>query len=157
MRSMARLGAMVGAAVFAATVSLPVAGAAAAPATEQAVGPLAVNYLQNRATGRCLADVNGSARTVVGPCALSTMKWDIQSVGEGYVTIRNVQTGRCLDSNGSAVYLGTCNGGYHQKWNPAGEVLLHAVYFQSALDGNANGDVYPHQRNDSAYQNWRRG
>lgn len=159
MHSWARVGAVLGAAVFAVTVSLPTAGASAVKAAdaEQAVAPLAVNYLQNRATGRCLED-NGGPRTSVGPCALPSMKWDIQSVGEGYVTIRNVNSGRCLDSNGSAVYLGGCNGGYYQKWSLHNDgVISHAVYGQSALDSNANGSVYLQYQNGGNYQKWNRG
>lgn len=61
--------------------------------------------------------------------------------------MRNVATGRILDSNGNGdAYTLPSNGGNYQKWHiePTHNGTFHLVNFATGkrLDSNGDGDVY---------------
>ncbi|GAA0594786.1 hypothetical protein HPO96_07170 [Kribbella sandramycini] len=165
MRISARLGAVVSAVALALT--LPVAGATAAPAAPLGesgsvvaagtAGTLFHVTLTNRATGRCLEDRSGAIKTGTG-CGNSFQRWDWQPQSDGWVIIKNVGTGRCLDASASGgVYMHSCNGGWNQKWSQAGDATIsNATISQVVLDSNSNGDVYMHNWNGNNNQKWNR-
>jgi Ricin-type beta-trefoil lectin domain len=74
------------------------------------------DQIQDLATGRCLdSDYNGNVYTL--PCHGGTwQQWIVSWVSPGLYTIRNVQTGRCLDSNFGSVYTNPCNNLAFQRW-----------------------------------------
>lgn len=81
------------------------------------------------------------------------------------VTLRNVATGRVLDSNGSGnVYTLNSNGGSYQKWvmtqSDYGTYVLRNLATGFVLDSNTNGNVYTLSANGGNFQKWdvtRRG
>ena len=77
----------------------------------------------------------------------------------GTVTLQNVETGRCLDSNTDReVYTLACNGGSFQKWHVIGSdfgtVLLKNLATGFVLDSNHAHDVYTLLANGGSYQKW---
>ena len=80
--------------------------------------------------------------------------WMLEHVGNGEHNLRNVATGRYLDSNrAQRVYTLPYNGSPNQKWwLEENKVINVATRF--ALD--CNGDrVYTKERNGGNFQNWR--
>jgi hypothetical protein len=78
--------------------------------------------------------------------------------GLGIVNLRNLATGRCLDSNYEGkVYTLACNGGAFQKWNitfDATEYQIRNVQTGRCLYSNAQGNVYANACSGGPYQRW---
>jgi hypothetical protein len=75
------------------------------------------------------------------------------------ITIRDGQTGLCLDSNFSGdVYTDPCNGGNYQLWYEYtannGFITFNDWATGLVLDSNYNGNVYTDPYNGGNYQNW---
>jgi hypothetical protein len=103
-------------------------------------------------------------------------QWAITSNANGTVTLTDVQTGYCLDSNSlnpdvpatGRVYTDPCNGGVYQQWyvGPSAASGDRDWFFQDAatgliLDSNysnpddsAVGAVYTDPCNGGPYQQW---
>jgi Ricin-type beta-trefoil lectin domain len=83
---------------------------------------------------------------------------DSSAGGLGIVNLRNVATGRCLDSNNAgSVYTLACNGGAFQKWNitfDATEYQLRNAQTGRCLYSNAQGNVYANACSGGPYQRW---
>ncbi len=74
-------------------------------------------------------------------------------VGNGEHNIRNVATGRYLDSNhNGGVYTLPHNGGNYQKWWLQESKVINVA---TGLALDCNGDrIYTLTRNGGNYQNW---
>ena len=77
----------------------------------------------------------------------------------GTVTLRDLATSRCLDSNTNRdVYTLWCNNGAFQKWivinRDFGTIMLRNLATGLVLDSNAWGDVYTLGENGGSYQKW---
>jgi len=71
------------------------------------------------------------------------------------LTIKNVGTDKCLDSNRQKdVYILNCNGGNNQKWYRFG-LTLKNVATGLLLDSTTWGVVSTNSQNFGRYQNWR--
>ena len=76
-----------------------------------------------------------------------------------FYEMKNVATGRCLDSNEQGnVYAIACNGGPYQKWivtlRTNGRRSISNRATGRLLDSNAQGNVYTLPSNLSRYQLW---
>lgn len=72
---------------------------------------------QNRATGACLDDSLAYGTRTVFPCnGMTFQKWDVHNWGDGTVTLKNQNTGRCLTGGGNAVYSVSCDGSLDNYW-----------------------------------------
>lgn len=73
---------------------------------------------------------------------------------------KNLETGLCLDSDGSKTYTFECNGGDFQKWNVMTNGM-YAMFINEAtnqcLDSNESGKVYTMACNGGDYQKWEIG
>jgi Ricin-type beta-trefoil lectin domain len=73
----------------------------------------------------------------------------------GTVTLRDLATGFCLDSNTSRnVYTGPCNGGSFQKWVVGRGTTLKDLATGFCLDSNTSRNVYTGPCNGGNFQNW---
>ena len=90
------------------------------------------------------------------PMAARPQKWLIAGSDFGSSTVRNVATGRCLDSSSTRVYTSWCNGGSFQKWfvqeRGFGAVVLRNLATGYVLDSNAARSVYALPENGGSYQ-----
>ncbi|WP_117209893.1 RICIN domain-containing protein [Allorhizocola rhizosphaerae] len=72
------------------------------------------------------------------------------------VFFRNIETGLCLDSNGTQIYTHVCNGGDWQRW----DITYRGTYIEvrnrrTALCLDSNGvQIYPHVCNGGDWQRW---
>jgi hypothetical protein len=76
--------------------------------------------------------------------------------------LKNVRTGRCLDSNTRRqVYTLPCNGGNFQRWrvfyNANGTRTFRNVSTKFCLDSNTARRLYTHACNGGSFQKWRLG
>jgi hypothetical protein len=75
----------------------------------------------------------------------------------GYYKLVDVQTGYCLDGNGSQVYTNPCDqNNTWQIWQVNGSVLTHAKT-NTCLDSNSGGSAYLLGCNGGNNQSWRGG
>jgi hypothetical protein len=83
----------------------------------------------------------------------SFQKWILEHVGNGEHNIRNVATGRYLDSSrDQRVYTLPYNGSNNQKWFFEENKVIN-VQTRFALDCNG-ARVYTKEKNWGNYQNW---
>jgi hypothetical protein len=78
--------------------------------------------------GHCL-DSNYQGQVYVLPCnGGNYQNWQLTNYNDGTdgvhtdISLRNAQTGMCLDGNGSSLYTHACGGSY-QDWNTNGLIL----------------------------------
>ncbi|MFY1682787.1 RICIN domain-containing protein [Micromonospora sp.] len=148
-----------------------VAGAAVASASPAAAGYEFTGQFQNFATGMCL-DSNSVGSIYTLPCQAGNnwQTWTVTSAGKapsGYdrVTIRNRQTGRCIEMweyGGPQQHAYECTGslkqqieGYGPNWN---QVSLRLNYFDTryiCVDTHGSGEAYARACNYGGYQTWR--
>lgn len=79
--------------------------------------------------GHCL-DSNYQFQVYVLPCnGGNYQNWYLYNLHDGTdgihsdITLRNIQTGYCLDGNGTTLYTHAC-GGFYQDWNVSTEHLM---------------------------------
>ncbi|RBQ15034.1 xylanase [Spongiactinospora rosea] len=111
-------------------------------------------------TGKCL-DSNSAGHVYPLGCNHgANQKWVVQQYQPGSNRIRNVATGRCLDTNGKDVYTLPCQDpNSWQKWrlyHNGNRVQFENIRTNKCLDTNG-GSVYAHGCNRGEYQNWRLG
>ncbi|MET9516429.1 RICIN domain-containing protein [Streptomyces sp. NPDC002994] len=100
-----------------------------------------------RPTGSCPAAGPGPHSCNSG----SYQKWTVARVSGGY-TVKNMATGRCLDSNANqAVYTRACNGGSYQKWAISTGYKLKNVATGFYLDSNHDKKLYTGAGNSGNY------
>ncbi|WP_432907226.1 RICIN domain-containing protein [Micromonospora matsumotoense] len=155
---------------LAATMML-VAGAAVWTASPAAAAYTFTGQFQNFATGMCL-DTNSAGSIYTLPCQAgnSWQTWTVSYADKapsGYdrVTIRNRQSGLCLDMweyGGPQQHANPCNGGLRQliegygpNWN---QVSLRLNFFDTryiCVDTHGSGDAYARACNYGSFQTWR--
>jgi hypothetical protein len=114
--------------------------------------------------GYCL-DSNAAHSVYMLPCNGGNYQlWDVTSAFDGTcvgdycadaysITLKDVATGYCLDSNGTSVYTHVCGGAY-QTWDVYGETdTLYQDATGLCLDGSGT-NVYILSCNGGAFQNW---
>jgi hypothetical protein len=80
-----------------------------------------------------------------------------QAPALGWYTLQDVQTGRCLDGNGSQVYTNPCDPtNTWQIWLIDDSVIRHSKSY-NCLDSNSAGNAYLLACNGGNYQSWRSG
>jgi len=111
--------------------------------------------------GYCL-DSNSSFDVYMLPCnGGNYQKWSVtvqgQPCGEGecyvQITLKDVATGYCLDSNGTSLYTHVCGSAY-QVWTGSDVMgMLEQSVTSVCLDGSGTS-VYVLACNQGAYQIW---
>jgi hypothetical protein len=111
--------------------------------------------------GYCL-DSNSSFKVYMLPCnGGNYQKWKVtlqsQPCGEGecyvQITLKDVATGYCLDSNGTSLYTHVC-GSTYQVWTGSNVMgTLEQSVTSVCLDGSGTS-VYVLACNQGAYQIW---
>ncbi len=153
-------------------VALVGGGTAVASSPAAAAGYAFTGQFQNYATGMCL-DSNSDGYVYTLPCQAGNnwQTWTVTSTGgkapSGYdwVTVRNRQTGLCLEMwefGGPQLHAFACDGDLTQRlegdgpsWN---QVVLRLNYFDTryiCLDTHGSGDAYARACNYGGYQTWR--
>ncbi|TDD57760.1 xylanase [Kribbella antibiotica] len=89
----------------------------------------------------------GLALTVAPTAANASVQFDY--------SFPNIQTGRCLDNNGTSLYTLPCNHGANQTWYPTSDSRgLRSNGTNQCLDSNSAGRAYVLGCNGGAYQQW---
>ena len=115
--------------------------------------------------GYCL-DSNSAKSVYMLPCNGGNYQlWDVTATFDGtcvgdycgdgyYITLKDVATGYCLDSNGKSVYTHACGGAY-QAWDVYSSTsdTLDQDATGLCLDGSGTS-VYILSCNGGAFQNW---
>jgi hypothetical protein len=146
---------------LAAALAVIVSVATPAHASLDYSGDYNVVHMEN---GYCL-DSNSGYSVYMLPCNGGNYQlWDVTATfdgtcvgntcGDGYdLTLKDVATGYCLDSNGTSVYTHACGGAY-QTWSVYGEDdTLTQDATGLCLDGSGT-NVYILSCNGGAFQNW---
>lgn len=178
-RTFGALGALV-AACFLAAPAAAAAAATPSPAANPALRMLSseTTSWMDSATGRCL-DSNAAGKVyTTNPCqapgnhyqewVVTDYEFAIEPGSWIYVDqIRNLATGRCLDSNtaGQLYTTSPCQtpGNYYQLWysveGPSSGNTLKWMNYQTGryLDSNTAGSAYASDPNGGDFQNWVKG
>ena len=112
--------------------------------------------LVNQLSKRCLGLDAGAVATLDCPGDASTV-WYWMQFGDNLVHIVNNQTGECLDSNNSSIYLYRCqNGDVQEGWTtvPGTTEIQHKASGR-CLDGPSNAYVYDCHGVDDGYEQWQ--
>lgn len=138
--------------------------------TASADSTIKTDLLRNWATGRCLdSDSSGSVYTLPCQSGNGYQTWSLVLVDHrdyDVVQIKNKATGRCLVQVDSALGTAPCSSynqwGYQlQLWLGVGsgwdKVSLKSFAWNTCLDSDTAGSVYPFTCNGGGYQKWKSG
>jgi hypothetical protein len=116
---------------------LSLAAAFAAFAPEASAQSTTTGPIRNAAHGFCLTASSSTGLAVAQPCnGSSAQQWTQVNLGSHFI-VKNVATGRCLDTYASAtqVFTSTCNSYLAtQRWNRL-NVGTTAALYRSAANG----------------------
>jgi hypothetical protein len=138
-------------------VLLLIAGglAAYAPEASAQVGPL-----KNNGTGFCLGVNTFTGAAISQPCnGSSNQAWSQSPTASGFL-LKNVQTGRCLDTNGAgAVFVSACNTTLRTQYWLRLNVTTTSARFRSAatnllLNSSGTGVINAAPANGLPLQVW---
>jgi hypothetical protein len=117
-----------------------------------------VVVLRNKQTGKVL-DSNGmkNVYTMYRNFGLY-QQWKLRRQDGGSYILQNEATAFVLDADTNKTYTHELNGGGFQNWRfhrfDDSTYLLQSLATSYVLDSHEGGSVYPHSRNDGAYQRW---
>ncbi|MFE0463400.1 LamG-like jellyroll fold domain-containing protein [Kitasatospora sp. NPDC058965] len=120
-------------------------------ATGQVIGtPLWTSGTADKGANNLVVQTDGNV-------VLYGTQGSVWNIGGNVQSLTNTATGNCLDSSGSSVYTGGCNGGGYQSWqiidNGDGTWSLKDSASGNCLDGNGTS-MYAMGCNFGGYQRW---
>lgn len=127
------------------------------PAPPDPFGPLQATslMLKHEVSKKCL-DTN---LKLASCSSLNSVRWQPINKGRNKFSLKNIESGKCLDGNGSALYTLGCNDGEYQNWNTqsvnneSGRYVFKHAVSGKCLDSDGSS-TYLHDCG-SAYQIFR--
>jgi len=120
------------------------------PAPTKGVDPVSTfSQIIHSKEGNCL-DGDGNSKVYIGGCnGGGYQNWKYSNN-----TITQQPSGKCLDGDGSSLYLSTCNGTPYQSWTKTGGLLKHGQSGK-CVDSNGSSLYFGNCDTTNPYQQWQ--